>query len=207
MLGVGNEGKVARASQRELVGGVRWPLRFCPDCGAGMAPEWVGAGAAWPGTRPLDAHLASQTCTSCGEIHYRNAKPCAGVLIERDGRLLLARRAIAPSAGAWNIVGGFVEPGETPAEAAVREALEETGLGVQLGDLLCVERDLYPSGPGLADVTLNLYYLAASPDGEPVAASDVAELAWFNADDLPATMAFDHEPSVLAMWRKEARIR
>jgi 8-oxo-dGTP diphosphatase len=162
-------------------------------------------GAAWPWD--YDADLASQTCEACTQDHYRNAKPCAGVLIERGGRLLLARRAIAPAAGAWNIVGGFVEPGETPSEAAVREALEETGLHVRLSDLLCVERDLYPSGPGLADVTLNLYYMADSSDGEPVAASDVAELAWFDASELPCAMAFAHEPAVLARWREAVGTR
>jgi ADP-ribose pyrophosphatase YjhB (NUDIX family) len=100
-------------------------------------------------------------------------------------------------------VGGFVEPGETPAETALREAFEETGLQVRLGELLCIERDLYQSGAGIPDVTLNVYYRAQALDGVPVPASDVAELAWFPEDELPGEMAFPHEMAVLSHWRRE----
>ena len=163
---------------------MRWPLRFCPDCGAALQD----AGQ--------DVH---PRCSACGEIHYRSAKPCAGVLIEREGRLLLARRAIAPARGRWNVVGGFCEPEELPEEAARREALEETGLEIRLGPLLGMYLDRYV--PGTGHRTLNVYYLAEAGEGEPAPADDVDTLRWFAPDELPADLAFAHEPRLLADWR------
>jgi ADP-ribose pyrophosphatase YjhB (NUDIX family) len=62
---------------------------------------------------------------------------CAGAVVrDGDGRLLLVRRGRPPSVGLWSVPGGRVEPGETPAEAALREVREETGLDVVIGDLL-----------------------------------------------------------------------
>ena len=62
---------------------------------------------------------------------------CAGAVVrDGDGRLLLVRRRHAPSIGLWSLPGGRVEPGETPVQAAAREVLEETGLQVEVGELL-----------------------------------------------------------------------
>ncbi len=55
-----------------------------------------------------------------------------GVLIEENGRYLLVKRAAEPDAGMWSIPGGLIEVGERAADAAVREALEETGLTVEI---------------------------------------------------------------------------
>ena len=59
--------------------------------------------------------------------------PAAGAVItDAAGRVLLVLRGHEPQSGRWSIPGGHVEPGETPAEAAAREALEETGLTVRI---------------------------------------------------------------------------
>jgi len=85
-------------------------LNYCPDCGARLAvPEL-------PPER-----VASQVCSACGAVHFRNAKPCAGALVVRDGRLPLGRRAVEPARGRWGIPGGFLNPWEHPATAAVRD--------------------------------------------------------------------------------------
>jgi 8-oxo-dGTP diphosphatase len=62
--------------------------------------------------------------------------PCVGVVAVEDGALLLIRRRNPPSAGRWTLPGGRVEPGETLRAAARREALEETGLDLEIGGLL-----------------------------------------------------------------------
>lgn len=168
-----------------------WPPDYCSSCGARLATDSIAASAA--------------SCTACGSIQYRNAKPCAGVLVERGGRLLLARRGIEPQLGAWDVVGGFVQPHEHPRQAAIREALEETGLRVELRELVGMYVDRYGDGPG-ADYTLNIYFRAVAHVGEPKASSDVSELCWFAASDLPDRLAFRHEHDVLAAWRLLRRL-
>jgi ADP-ribose pyrophosphatase YjhB (NUDIX family) len=161
---------------------MHWPLRYCPDCGAeAVAPPTGNV----------------QTCAACGEIHYLNAKPCAGTLIERDGRVLLAKRAQEPRADTWDVVGGFLEPHELPAEAAVREAHEETGLDIELGDVFAILVDTY-GDPNL--YTLNVYYRALAPTGEPVPTSDVTQLQWFGPGEIPDDLSFPHEYELLRRW-------
>jgi ADP-ribose pyrophosphatase YjhB (NUDIX family) len=85
----------------------------CGACGARFPPE-----APWP-----------RTCAACGHTTHRNPLPVAVLLVpvELDG-VLLVRRAIAPVGLA--LPGGFIELGESWQEAAVREAREEAGIGV-----------------------------------------------------------------------------
>jgi ADP-ribose pyrophosphatase YjhB (NUDIX family) len=158
-------------------------LTYCPDCGEPIA-------------RPPVGNL--MTCRACGARHFLNAKPCAGTLIVRDGRVLLARRAGEPRRGTWDVVGGFLEPHEHPSEGAIREAREETGLDVTLGDLVGIFIDTY-GDEGL--YTFNVYYLAEAPEGEPIPASDVTELRWFALDEIPDDLAFPHEHELLAQLR------
>jgi 8-oxo-dGTP diphosphatase len=134
-------------------------------------------------------------------VHYRNAKPCAGAVVVRDGRVLLGRRAVEPALGAWDIPGGFLEPWEHPAECAVREVAEETGLQVRLTQLLSVVVDTYQERV----YTLNLYYLAEVVGGDEQPADDLAELRWFEPDALPEQLAFAHCAGVLDAWRHLAR--
>ncbi len=148
--------------------------------------------------RPGDDH-SHQVCTACGRVHYRNAKPCAGALVARDGRLLLIKRAIQPFLGYWDIPGGFLEEDEHPKAGAIREALEETGLEVQLTDLFGFYVDRYGDG---GEYCLNIYFLAEAVGGQECPADDAAELAWFAPAELPEQIAFDHAREVLDDWAR-----
>jgi ADP-ribose pyrophosphatase YjhB (NUDIX family) len=64
-------------------------------------------------------------CPRCGEIHYLNPKLVIGCIAEWDGRILLCRRAIEPRYGLWTLPAGFMENGESTAQAALRETAEE----------------------------------------------------------------------------------
>jgi 8-oxo-dGTP diphosphatase len=74
-------------------------------------------------------------CGACGFVWYQDPKVAACTIPEVDGRLVLVRRGIEPARGRWVFPGGYMDRGETVAEAAVRETLEETGLSVEVRGL------------------------------------------------------------------------
>jgi len=161
---------------------------FCPRCGG-------------PLVQKLIEKRERQLCSRCGRVHYKNAKPCACVLVVQDGRVLLVRRAVEPFYGYWDIPGGFLEAEEHPAEGAVREIEEETGLRVRLTALLGIYVDAY----GEDEYTLNVHYLAEVVSGEARPASDVSELAWFAPHELPAELAFRSDYQALEDWQRTLR--
>jgi ADP-ribose pyrophosphatase YjhB (NUDIX family) len=144
-------------------------------------------------------------CPSCDTTHWLDAKPCAGALVTRDGRLLLVRRAHEPWRGLWDIPGGFCGPREHPADAAVREVREETGLRVRTSGILGMWIDTYArNGHDVDKVTLNIYFHAVPTSSEQTRLdlNEVAEIAWFAPDALPSELAFEgHVPEVLRTWR------
>ncbi len=154
---------------------------FCPHCGGRLA------------TQTLEGHPVA-VCTICGWIDFRNPKPCAGVLLLRQGRVLLARRARAPRKDYWDLPGGFLNDGEAPAACAVREAREELGLEVTLRTFLGFYMDEYTYQDETYSI-LNIYYLVDAT-GEPQAGDDAAEVGWFPLAD-PPELAFPHERRVL----------
>jgi len=121
---------------------------------------------------------------------------------DEAGRILLARRAGEPDAGKWDLPGGFLEEGEHPLDALLRELREETSLELEPLELVAIEMDVY--GDGLeAPSTLNLYWEARVLSGDPRPADDVSELRWFAPDELPDgdELAFHANARVLARFR------
>jgi mutator protein MutT len=105
---------------------------------------------------------------------------CVGAIAVDAGRLLLIRRGRGPAAGEWSVPGGRVEPGETMAEAVVRELAEETGLeGVCEGLVGWVERIGEDHHFVILDFAVTVLDARA-----PVAASDAAEAAWVPLEDV-----------------------
>jgi ADP-ribose pyrophosphatase YjhB (NUDIX family) len=150
--------------------------RFCPHCGGELAPS--------------DDHLA---CRACGRSYWANAIPGVQGILERDGRVLLARRGREPRQGCWDLPGGFLHETEGAAEGLRREFREETGLEIEPVQLLRIDVEPY----GERHV-FSVTWLVRG-DGEAVPADDVAELRWFAADELPE-MAFPGQNLVLAEW-------
>ncbi len=116
----------------------------------------------------------------------RNPLPTADVVIEVGDRVVLVRRKYPPPG--WAIPGGFVEIGETVETAAVREALEETGLRVTLTALLGVYSD---PARDPRHHTISTVYVGRA-EGAPTGGDDAAEARLFGEDDLPSPLAFDH---------------
>ena len=117
----------------------------------------------------------------------RGPSPTVDVVVALPGdRVVLVRRKFPPPG--WAIPGGFVDHGETLEAAAVREAKEETGLDVELTELLYVYSD--PRRDPRRH-TISAVYLARAA-GEPQGGDDAAEAAGFAWDSLPSPLAFDH---------------
>ena len=77
-------------------------------------------------------------CDSCHTVHYQNPLIVVGCVPERDGKVLLCKRAIEPRYGYWTVPAGFMELGETIAQGAARETIEEACATVEIGRLFAV---------------------------------------------------------------------
>jgi 8-oxo-dGTP diphosphatase len=123
--------------------------------------------------------------------------PCVGAVIKDDrGRLLLIKRGHAPGAGLWSLPGGRIEPGETDAEALVREMREETGLEVEAGRLLGTVRR-----PGRGDDVLDIRdYAAAITGGTLRPGDDAADARWVDVAELGSLPTTEGLTDALTSW-------
>lgn len=142
--------------------------RFCPVCSAPLVSKLLKAGDP---ERPV--------CTQCGHVVYLDPKVAVGAVIrEDDGRIILVRRAIEPGYGLWVFPGGYVDRGETPQQAAVREAREECGLDVKLDALV----NLY-AYPGRTPIII--VYAATITGGELCVDAECSEAKFFGQQQIP----------------------
>lgn len=126
-------------------------------------------------------------CNACGFIEYSNPAPTVSVTIVRDGKYLLAKRAVEPHKGTWDILGGFIEAGESAEEAAVRELKEEIGLNTKVKAYLGTTWDTYAGQPSL----ILMYLMETVDSAPPKAGDDVEALEWFPLDGpIPQPVAF-----------------
>ena len=116
-----------------------------------------------------------------------------GAVIVDQNRVLLIRRGTPPLLGEWSLPGGVLECGETLREAAAREALEETGLVVETGEMLGVYERVIRGDEGRVRYHYVLIdFLCRPVGGELKAGSDAADARWFTLDELPALdLAYD----------------
>lgn len=102
-------------------------MKYCTDCGQAVSRKLPEG----------DTH-ERWVCDACGKIHYQNPLVVVGCVPERDGRILMCKRAIEPRYGYWTVPAGFMELGETTVEGARRETLEEACAEVEIGHLFAV---------------------------------------------------------------------
>ncbi|MCH9020686.1 MAG: NUDIX hydrolase [Proteobacteria bacterium] len=117
-------------------------------------------------------------CESCGFILYTNPMVVVGAVCAWDGRILLCRRSIEPRRGYWTIPAGYLELGETTAEGAAREAMEEAGAEIEIEALLAVYNI-----PRISQVQLIYAARLATPEVAP--GSETLELGLFGWDEIP----------------------
>lgn len=130
-----------------------------------------------------------------------------GVVIWRADQVLLIRRGQPPRENEWSLPGGRQELGETVAEAARREAREETGLEITVRDVVAVvdliDRD--------ADNRVQFHYtlidvLAEWQAGEAVAADDAAAVAWVVLDELPSYQLWSETERVIRLAAERRKV-
>ncbi len=154
-------------------------MKFCPNCASPLTERLI--------ERRLRPH-----CTACGFIHYTGPKVAVGVIISRNGAILLNRRDIDPGRGLWSFPSGYVDVGEGLTDAARREVREETGVEVEIGRLIGVYDS--PNRP-----VVFIVYAATAVRGEPMAGQEVQEVGYFLPNQLPE-MAFDHDEQIISDW-------
>ena len=95
-------------------------------------------GAATQYRIPPDDNRDRAICSACGEVHYENPLNVVGTVPVWGDQVLLCRRNIEPRHGMWTLPAGFMELGESTAEGALRETIEEAGANVQMQALFSV---------------------------------------------------------------------
>lgn len=155
-------------------------LNYCPVCSRRLVHMDIGG-------------ATRVACPTGHWVHWNNPKPVVIVLIPIDGKLVLVRRKFAPAAGSWALPGGFIEAYEHPAEAAVREVLEETGLKIRIDKLLDVK-----FAPGGTNEIL-FFYLAYPAQGKPIAGDDASDAGTFSKAALPE-IAFSTHRQMVHAW-------
>jgi ADP-ribose pyrophosphatase YjhB (NUDIX family) len=118
------------------------------------------------------------------------------VITDEHGRLLLIKRGHEPGAGLWSLPGGRIEPGETDAEALVREMREETGLTVEPGPLLGTVRR-----PGHDGDVLDIRdYAATVTRGILTPGDDAADARWVSPGELESLAMTEGLVEALTSW-------
>ena len=99
-------------------------MNYCPTCGGSISRKI-----------PKDDNRERAICDKCGQVYYQNPLIVVGCVVECNGKVLLCKRAIEPRYGYWTVPAGFMELGETLANGAARETLEEACATVEMGHL------------------------------------------------------------------------
>ena len=141
-------------------------MKYCSSCGSTVSLRV-----------PKDDNRERHICDDCGVVHYRNPQVVVGCVVERDGKILLCKRAIEPRYGYWTVPAGFMELGETAAGGAARETLEEALATVELGHLFAMV-DVVDAGQ------VHLFFTGKLV-GDYGAGEESLESAMFSEDEIP----------------------
>ena len=137
--------------------------RFCGRCGAGNT--WHGSELA-------------KICPDCGSTQFPKISPAIIIMVEKEGRILLAHNSNFPE-GRYSLLAGFMEIGETIEETAKREVLEEAG--IEIDNIRYISSQSWPFPDSLM-IGLKADYRSGeiTPDGIEIVHAD-----WYSPEDFP----------------------
>ncbi len=146
--------------------------------------EWVA--------HPTGAIPKGMFCSACKRYNVRNTT--VQLIAIADGKVLLQKRNLDPEKGAWALVAGYLSWGETIEEAMKRELYEEMGLEVENLSLVAVHSDPTRDKDGRQNIAI---VFSGEVNGElNIDSHEVKEVAWFNLNELPEVIAFDHRKMI-----------
>lgn len=154
-------------------------VNFCPRCGSGVI-------------NALHFGRIRPTCPKCEWIFFSDPKVAVAVVVFRKGEVLLVRRINQPQQGLWTLPAGFVDAGEDPRVAAVRECLEETGLVVKITQLI----DVLSGQEHERGADILIVYQGDISSGELIPGDDADRAAFFELDKLPS-LAFNSTKAII----------
>ena len=160
------------------------PIQYCPHCGTTLVVQ-------------LHSGKLRPSCPNCNWVYFPDPKVAVAALIKQNEQVLLVQRMFDPQKGSWTLPSGFVDAGEDPKHAAMRECLEETGLvirDIQLVDVLFSQE--HPRGASIL-----IIYQAEIEKGELQPGDDANQAAFFTLDHLPP-LAFASTYQILNKYLK-----
>jgi ADP-ribose pyrophosphatase YjhB (NUDIX family) len=118
-----------------------------------------------------------------GDEGYSTPKLDVRSAVFQDGKILLVRETM--DGGRWTVPGGWIDPGDSPAEAAVRELFEETGFTAKVVKLAAVlDRARHGHPPHLYSI-YKLFFICEITGGSPAQSLETGESAFYPIDGLP----------------------
>jgi ADP-ribose pyrophosphatase YjhB (NUDIX family) len=127
---------------------------------------------------PPDDNRERAICTACGEIHYENPLNVVGTVPVWGDQVLLCRRNIEPRYGFWTLPAGFLELGESLADGAIRETVEEAGANIELQGLFSVLNVVRVG-------QVHFFYLARMLNTDLAPGPETIEARLFREDEVP----------------------
>ncbi len=129
--------------------------KYCPFCARPLLPG-------------IFSNKKRAFCSNCNYVRYENPLPSVAAIALLNGQILLIRRAVEPGKGLWTLPAGFIEKGETPEQACLRELYEETAMRGEVRRLI----NAYHDYTGIYGDILNLVYYVRLYPGLPQAGDD-----------------------------------